>query len=415
MSPDEVGPNQKTVVTSRDLHVHTYGIASDPLVKFAVVFSALIHDVGHTGVGNERLAIEEPALAERYLNKSIAEQRSVDIALELLLLPRFDKLRHSIYRTSDECRRFRQLLINCTLATDIFDKDLTAMRNHRWELSFHSKSVQETSSLQYASEPDDIHRKATIVIEHIIQASDVAHTMQHWHVYKKWNERLFQEMFLNYLAGRSRTDPAAGWFQGELWFFDNYVIPLAKKLKECGVFGVSSDENLIYAMQNRSEWEQKGRELVKLMRQNAKIVAKERGLSIDDDSAEDCGQACAIDETTIGDSSLDVSLNSESGEDTSLVNGSSASADHYTAGRSEVILIEVPPGKLNIVVDSADRGPVIHHIAQSSPLFKDARVGDIIMSIDDIPCTHLDQGTFAALMHSKRNQPRRFQIVRDSM
>ena len=23
--------------------------------------------------------------------------------------------------------------------------------------------------------------------------------------------------------------------QGELWFFDNYVIPLAKKLDECGV------------------------------------------------------------------------------------------------------------------------------------------------------------------------------------
>jgi hypothetical protein len=30
--------------------------------------------------------------------------------------------------------------------------------------------------------------KATIVIEHIIQASDVAHTMQHRHVYQKWLE-----------------------------------------------------------------------------------------------------------------------------------------------------------------------------------------------------------------------------------
>jgi hypothetical protein len=27
-----------------------------------------------------------------------------------------------------------------------------------------------------------MHRKATIVLEHIIQASDVAHTMQHWYV-----------------------------------------------------------------------------------------------------------------------------------------------------------------------------------------------------------------------------------------
>jgi hypothetical protein len=32
------------------LHDHTYGITSDPLTQFAVVFAALIHDVDHTGV-----------------------------------------------------------------------------------------------------------------------------------------------------------------------------------------------------------------------------------------------------------------------------------------------------------------------------------------------------------------------------
>ena len=31
-----------------ELHEHTYGITSDPLTKFAVVFSALIHDVGES-------------------------------------------------------------------------------------------------------------------------------------------------------------------------------------------------------------------------------------------------------------------------------------------------------------------------------------------------------------------------------
>jgi hypothetical protein len=44
-----------------------------------------------------------------------------------------------------------------------------------------------------------------------------------------------------------------------LWFYDNYIIPLAKKLKECGVFGVASDEFLNYTTQNRQEeWEAKG-------------------------------------------------------------------------------------------------------------------------------------------------------------
>jgi hypothetical protein len=37
---------------------------------------------------------------------------------------------------------------------------------------------------------------------------------------------------------------------------------LAKKLKDCGVFGVSSDEYLQYAQNNRREWEEKGKEVV---------------------------------------------------------------------------------------------------------------------------------------------------------
>lgn len=40
-------------------------------------------------------------------------------------------------------------------------------------------------------------------------------------------------------------------------------IPLAKKLETCGVFGVSSDEYLNYAVINRKEWEKKGRRMVK--------------------------------------------------------------------------------------------------------------------------------------------------------
>jgi hypothetical protein len=47
-----------------------------------------------------------------------------------------------------------------------------------------------------------------------------------------------------------------------LGFFDFYIIPLAKKLKDCGCFGVSSDEYLNYAVANRREWEAKGEEVL---------------------------------------------------------------------------------------------------------------------------------------------------------
>ena len=63
--------------------------------------------------------------------------------------------------------------------------------------------------------------------------------------------------------GRLDKDPSGGWYQGELGFFDFYIIPLAKKLFTCGVFGVSSDEFLNYATINRKEWEKKGEHMVK--------------------------------------------------------------------------------------------------------------------------------------------------------
>ena len=69
-------------------------------------------------------------------------------------------------------------------------------------------------------------------------------------------------MYGAFKAGRVDKDPSEGWYKGEIWFYDNYVIPLAKKLKDCGVFGVSSDEYLDYAVANRNEWERKGEMIV---------------------------------------------------------------------------------------------------------------------------------------------------------
>jgi hypothetical protein len=65
-----------------------------------------------------------------------------------------------------------------------------------------------------------------------------------------------------YVEGRSDNDPSDFWYKGEMGFFDFYIIPLAKKLKNCGVFGVSSDEYLNYALKNRQEWEDRGLEVV---------------------------------------------------------------------------------------------------------------------------------------------------------
>lgn len=248
------------------------GITSDPLTQFAVLLSALIHDVDHRGVENPDLAKEDSAMAAQFQNKSIAEQNSLDIAWECLMDPSFKELRRCIYTDENELVRFRALLVNSVLATDIFDPDLSALRKRRWEKAF---SIPDD-----LADAEDINRKATITIEHLIQASDVSHTMQHWHVYCKWNEHLFHELFLAYRVGRTEKDPTQGWYKGEIWFFDNYVIPLAKKLDDCGVFGVSSDEYFNYAVANSKEWEARGEEVVAKMIEKYSALYPEETVSL---------------------------------------------------------------------------------------------------------------------------------------
>lgn len=167
----------------------------------------------------------------------------------------YEKLLACICATEEELRHFRQLVVNTVMATDIMDRDLGQLRKKRWENAFSEESRDLCDSATR-------NRRATIIIEHLIQASDVSHTMQHWHVYTKWNELFFYEMYLAYNCGRLAKDPSENWYESEIGFFDFYVIPLAKKLNTCGVFGVSYYEYLGYAQKNRNEWESKGKELV---------------------------------------------------------------------------------------------------------------------------------------------------------
>lgn len=267
---DHNGTDESTTGSSTlnedNKHSATYGIlTSDPLTLFAIVFSGLIHDVDHRGVSNMQLSIEDPELAEHYRNKSIAEQNSFDIAWDLLMMSQFDSLRQAIFPTLPDLMRFRQVVVNTVLATDIFDKELGDMRKARWDRVFGDIETDGSAAAAGSESIISKNTRATIVLEHIIQASDVSHTMQHWHVYTKWNRRLFEEMHLAFTQGRMGKDPSEFWYQGELGFFDNYVIPLAKKLQECRVFGVSSDEYLNYAMSNRAEWERKGQSIVEDM------------------------------------------------------------------------------------------------------------------------------------------------------
>jgi hypothetical protein len=89
-------------------------------------------------------------------------------------------------------------------------------------------------------------------------------------------------MYRAYVEGRSDKDPSEFWYKGEIGFFDFYIIPLGRKLKDCGVFGVMSDEYLNYAMKNREEWEDRGLDVVAglLEETKAKLLSEKKAVEV---------------------------------------------------------------------------------------------------------------------------------------
>lgn len=153
-------------------------------------------------------------LGKKYKNRSVAEQNSFDISFELLLKNEFKQLRSALCPTPKDSARFRQLVINSVMATDLGDKGLKELRSKRWEIAFSetsgaddSGSISISTSITNSGSTDPfgsirdarssitatsssskdkaknvkrtvINRKATVVIESLIQAADVAHMSQ---------------------------------------------------------------------------------------------------------------------------------------------------------------------------------------------------------------------------------------------
>lgn len=101
---------------------HGYGVATDPWNHFALVYSAMIHDVDHNGVPNAQLIKERAHVAGAYKNKSVAEQNSIELAWNLLMEPCYKELRESIFHYRSELTNFRSLVVtvcNCIALTSL--------------------------------------------------------------------------------------------------------------------------------------------------------------------------------------------------------------------------------------------------------------------------------------------------------
>lgn len=120
----------------------TFGLRRDTIAQLALLFAALVHDVEHKGVPNRQLVLEHDPLAVLYNDHSVAEQRSLYVAFSVLLKPEFTLLRQTVFAIphgaidSNDYRRFRQIVINLVLNTDIASPERSQLSKSKWKEAF---------------------------------------------------------------------------------------------------------------------------------------------------------------------------------------------------------------------------------------------------------------------------------------
>lgn len=218
-------------------------LSIDPRLQFASMFAALIHDVGHNGTSNQSLSEDASELATGHEVTTKVQLRSFQIAWDLFTESEFSAFRTSVCHTTEEEERFRQLVLDLVLATDLEDDDQMKDRQERWRQAF-CETERATDSTE-----DLIALRSKVAMEYLVQASTISHTMQHWHVYFKWSSALLRDDIRNGNHGTPTGDKEASsaWYDEQLEFFDSRVIPVARKLG-CDVFGPTGKQYLVRLM-----------------------------------------------------------------------------------------------------------------------------------------------------------------------
>ena len=159
-------------------------------------------------------------------------------------------------------------------------KEVVGRRRHTMFTSVMSRRQLQTArlgirqSLQLNGRMIDAYAQTTegqrllrkdAVSDLMMNVADVAHTMQSFNVFLKWNRRLYEELLYAFHAGRNSWDPTVGWYQNQINFFDVYIIPLAERMDQCQVLGSKSSMFLYFAMENKRKWTNDGQRITDAM------------------------------------------------------------------------------------------------------------------------------------------------------
>jgi len=155
-----------------------------------------------------------------------------------------------------------------------------------------------SSDVEYLldDDPDEVDElKATVVLEQMMRAADVAALLQDWENVMKWSTRLYKELKNGYLAERGE-DPSVGWFDNQIKFFDFYILPLAKNLGLTGVFEEEVADCFVQCVKNNlARWIEEGERetdmMMKLDEQERRSSAEGERISAHGSCGDDAGHS----------------------------------------------------------------------------------------------------------------------------
>lgn len=157
-------------------------------------------------------------------------------------------------------KRYRNTRLGLLRTVDLSGESLETYQKMQARVSATGASTDEVSVKTAPVEETDFLRES-VVMETIIKAADVAHNLQGWEQMAKWSNRLFLELKRAYVQGRGE-DPQGGWFSNQIGFLEAYLLPLARRLDDTGVFG--DEKGAVFAQlveENKERWMREGMSL----------------------------------------------------------------------------------------------------------------------------------------------------------
>jgi len=160
----------------------------------------------------------------------------------------------------------------------MFTSDATALEfeNERRSRRLGIRTSMDFSGMLLEAYRNTDQLQQHAVLETMMNVADVAHTMQSFHIFVKWNRRLYKEFYAGHLSRRLSFDPSENWYENQIGFFSHYIIPLSQKMSKCGVFGSAGSVFEYFAKENLKRWTEEGEEISEqIIREVAEEVEKE--------------------------------------------------------------------------------------------------------------------------------------------